>query len=836
MTGIRAQRLFNSQISYRYDGLIVRAILLISILFLFTPSYAGLSEYTLSGTVSIKGKQQHVASAEVMILELNMVATTDARGRFSISGLPSGKYTLSIFSSGVKTHTQRIVIKDKNIDLSFELEILQQDLDEVVVESAKENDFGITRLKAIEGTAIYASKKNEVITMEDADANLATNNSREVYAKVPSLNIWESDDAGIQLGIGGRGLSPSRVSNFNTRQNGYDISADALGYPESYYSPPTEAVERIEILRGAASLQYGTQFGGMLNFKLKSAPQDKAIEVVTRQTMGSYGLFNSFNSVGGTQNKFSYYGFFHYKTGDGWRPNSGFDVQTGHVNLGWQFNEKASLGLEYTHMNYLAQQPGGLTDAMFEDDPTQSIRERNWFEVKWNLAALKYKYVFNPSTRIELVGFGLMAGRDALGFQGPVTREDPGEERNLLSDRYRNFGTEARFLHRYMVRDHTSALLFGMRYYNGFTDRKQGLANNGSGPDFEFLDPNNPDHSAYEFPSQNIAVFTENVFNVNEKFSITPGLRFEYILTQSDGYYNVRVLDLAGNEIYFETIEDNRSKARSFMLAGLGTSYKFKPHLEWYGNISQNYRSINFNDMRIVNPNFSVDPELKDESGFSADMGIRGNIRNLLNYDVSVFLISYNDRIGEVLMVDSVLFNSYRYRTNVSDSRNYGLESFAQVNLSQLTGYGKSKNQLALFCNFSLMDARYVNSDISAFENNKVELAPNVVLKSGLTYRRGSFKATCQYSYTSSHYTDATNAEYTPNAVNGLIPSYYTADLSLQYQKGKFTFYSGINNLTDNSYFTRRASGYPGPGIIPSMGRNYYFTVQFKLASKIKGS
>ena len=103
--------------------------------------------------------------------------------------------------------------------------------------------------------------------MNDVIGNKSTNNPRQIYAKVAGLNIWENDGAGIQLAIGGRGLSPNRVSNFNTRQNGYDISADALGYPESYYTPPTEAVERIEIVRGAASLQYGTQFGGMINSK-----------------------------------------------------------------------------------------------------------------------------------------------------------------------------------------------------------------------------------------------------------------------------------------------------------------------------------------------------------------------------------------------------------------------------------------------------------------------------------------------------------------------------------------------------------------------------------------
>ena len=125
------------------------------------------------------------------------------------------------------------------------------------------------RLRAVEGLAIYEGKKTELIQVDGLTANLATNNARQVFAKVAGLNIWESDGAGLQLGVGGRGLSPNRTSNFNTRQNGYDMSADALGYPESYYTPPVEALERIEVVRGAASLQYGTQFGGLLNFVIR---------------------------------------------------------------------------------------------------------------------------------------------------------------------------------------------------------------------------------------------------------------------------------------------------------------------------------------------------------------------------------------------------------------------------------------------------------------------------------------------------------------------------------------------------------------------------------------
>ena len=114
-------------------------------------------------------------------------------------------------------------------------------LREVEVTEHRDSPFLITRVSDIEAGAIYAAKKTERIKLDNVIANLATNNSRQTFATVAGLNIWESDAAGLQLGIGGRGLNPNRTSNFTTRQNGYDISADPLGYPESYYVPPMMA-------------------------------------------------------------------------------------------------------------------------------------------------------------------------------------------------------------------------------------------------------------------------------------------------------------------------------------------------------------------------------------------------------------------------------------------------------------------------------------------------------------------------------------------------------------------------------------------------------------------
>ena len=91
----------------------------------------------------------------------------------------------------------------------------------------------------------FLQAKNLIkILLDEKIASTATNNARQIYNKIGGLNIFQNDDAGIQLNIGGRGLNPSRSANFNIRQNGYDISADVLGYPESYYTPSIRSLRR----------------------------------------------------------------------------------------------------------------------------------------------------------------------------------------------------------------------------------------------------------------------------------------------------------------------------------------------------------------------------------------------------------------------------------------------------------------------------------------------------------------------------------------------------------------------------------------------------------------
>lgn len=791
--------------------------------------------YQVSGEVKDE-KGIPLNNVEVSVFNSSVKTFTNAEGYFKLQVTKKKKAVVVLYKADYNLKSIDILVP-KDTFVRVELKLLKVEINPFEVKEEKQNNFGIEKLNPVDGTRIFASKKSEVVLPDDLIANRGANNARQIYAKITGLNIWENDGAGLQLNIGGRGLSPNRTSNFNTRQNGYDISADALGYPESYYTPPTEAVEKIEVVRGASSLQYGTQFGGMLNFKMKEG-EDKKIGLTQRFTYGSFNLMNSFTSLGGQVKKLNYYTFFQYKQSDGWRLNSEFNQYTVGAFLNYEVNTRFKINVDFTRMYYLAHQPGGLRDIDFEVNPQISYRERNWFRVNWNVGAVNLFYQLSEKSEIEAKFFGLLASREALGYLGPISQVDPidnpfstdlDKERNLIYGRFQNVGSEVRYLTRYTFRENTSVFLAGVRVYNGNTTSKQAAADAGYDANFSFVQDEQRNFSDYVFPSLNTAFFTENIFNFSKKFSVTPGVRVDYIDTQAKGSYR-QVLRLLNQEVYFDSIYSTQKQHdRVVVLGGLGASFKPKTNKELYFNFSQNYRAINFNDFVITNPNYRVDTNLQDEKGFNIDLGFRGSIKNFMVYDVTAFYLFYNNKIGFVQATDENTYAVYRLRTNVSQSQTVGLETFVEYDFWKHLVNDTLDFGWSVFVNGTVLDGRYINSAEPAYENKLVELVPPVILKTGTTVKNNNWGLTYQFSYVYEHYTDATNAVYTTNAVNGIIPTYFVSDFSGFVQWKKLKLEAGINNLFDQYYFTRRATGYPGPGILPADPRTFYVTLQLKL-------
>lgn len=691
-------------------------------------------------------------------------------------------------------------------------------------------------LPEIVGTSINAGKKNSLIVMDNVQGNVVTNTMRQVMAKVPGVHIWESDPSGIQIGIAARGLSPNRSWEFNVRQNGYDISSDPFGYPEAYYTPQLNSVQRIQVVRGAGSLQYGPQFGGLVNFILKDGSDlKKPFQYETQQTAGSYGLFNSYNAIGGQNEKSHYYAFWDHRKGNGFRENSGFKVNTAFANYSWKLSKKLKLGFEFTHFDYLSQQPGGLTDAQFNIDPYRSLRNRNWFEVKWNMAALNLDYTINENSRLNVKAFGMMGDRNSIGFmQAPNVADTINtstlqyNNRRVDVDQYRNVGLEARYINEYTLGNTTQSLFAGIRYFRGNTYRFQnGKGDTGFGFNLKTLSPFTTD---LDFLTENTAFFAENIFRFGKNLILIPGFRVENIRNTASGSVNI-----SGNT---ELKIGNENRNRQFILPGVGAEY----HIgltEIYANYSQSYRPALFSDLTANPTTDIIDQNLQDAKGYNIDLGYRGRIKDYLFFDVSGYLLQYNNRIG-LIAQQRADGSFYNFRTNVGNSRSRGIESLIEFSPTKAWLKNNKFGNLTIFASIAYINARYADFGVisrqgnnlveSNLKNKRVENAPEHIYRVGLTYTKKALTLTAQYSYVSETFSDANNTVLsTANGVNGLIPSYDLIDLSGTYKfNEKFFLKSGINNLFGEKYFTRRAGGYPGPGLMVAERRNFFVTVGVK--------
>lgn len=355
----------------------------------------------------------------------------------------------------------------------------------------------------------------------------------------------------------------------------------------------------------------------------------------------------------------------------------------------------------------------------------------------------------------------------------------------------------------------------------------QGPGSDGFDADFELRlneFPNYSRQSDSRFPNLNVALFGENIFYINDKISITPGFRLEYINTKRDEIIKDIITDAAGNVINENRRDEQDTNERTFVLLGLGSSYKFSKSTEFYGNISQNYRSVTFSDISTANPAFEISEDITDEKGFTIDAGIRGNYNNFFSYDANVFGLLYNDRINIYTRADGKA-----ERDNIGDARILGIESLIDFNIKKLFT-NSSEYIFNYFINSSFITSEYTKSDINGVVGNEVEFIPNINIKTGARFGYKNFLASIQYTYLSRQFSDATNAVGgSISGVTGEIPAYDILDFSASYKYKSLKLEAGVNNILDTNYFTRRATGYPGPGIIPSAPRNFYTTLQISI-------
>lgn len=717
-------------------------------------------------------------------------------------------------------------------------------LEEVEINAYKSNN-GINHNSSYKDNIIYAGKKNELVQLNLIDANKITNNSRQVFAKIPGIYVWENEGSGTQINVSARGLSPNRSWEFNVRQNGYDVSPDVFGYPEAYYNPPLEAVKSIQVIRGAASLQFGPQFGGLLNYILHKGAEQKKYEVVSQHSTGNNGLFNTFNSIGGTVKNFNYYAFYNYKRGNGWRENNDFSVHNAHVNLNYTIKNKVNIAGEYSFLRYIIQQPGGLTDSMFNSDAKQSLRARNWFNVNWHIAALNLEYRVNGNATILWKNNVVIGERNSIGFLKSIAIKDTinaatlaYNSRQIDRDKYRSFNSEARLFYKYKFLNLEQVLNTGIRVSHSRTLRQQ-LGKGDAGTDFNLNLQQDSFPRALHFTTTNVALFAEQLFQFTKNFSVTPGIRYEFIRNTTQGRID-------NNHNGPVNINANQ-KEYHVVLAGVGLQYTVFNTTNFYANAAQAFRPVLYSDLTPSSTTDVIDNNLKASSGINVDFGYRGSYKDFLAFDVSGYYLLYKNRIGNLLKYtdNDPTKSSYIFKTNLGNTRSIGFEGFVEVDVVKPFTQKRKYGTLSLFTSIAVTDARYQNYTLYkssgtapnivinevSLKNKRVEYAPLHNHKFGATYKIKDFSTTLQVSVTSSVYTDAENTEKAnATATVGKLGGYTLLDWSFTYNFLKyFNVKGGINNLTNKKYATRRSGGYPGPGILPADGITWFVSFGIKI-------
>jgi len=779
----------------------------------------------------LKNEKKEAISNQKIFLDRDKFSITDQSGNFFFKDIEKGNYELSTNIGDQKIILKSILIKNSfdEINLSDVFLVKKNyQLKEVQI-SETYTTRHFDRMPELKENVIYVGKKNEVLLLDHIDGNKAQNNPRQILGRIPGMNFSETEGCGFPSnGFGLRGLNPTQSIEMNTRQNGYNITADIFGYNESYYNPALEAVERIEITRGASSLQFGPQFGGGVNFIMKQPPRNKIFEYSIFQTIGNYGLFNSFHSIGGSYKKWSYFVYAQYKNQVGWRPNSTSSSLTGFAKVDYQATDRFKVGLEYSILRNTIQMPGGLTDAQFENNNQQSTRARNWLNSPWNILATTFDYKLSANISLNIKTSFLYSERNLVW-----KNEDGGPEvsdsispftnqyvkREVEREKFSSTTTEARLLTNYKALGMNNSLAIGLRYFYG-TMKRQGGGPGSIGSDFDLNLYGGDFEYSLNYTTINLAPFVEHVFRINDQFSITPGFRYEYIQSSAIGYVTDSM------KIY-----TNDSRKRNIPLFGIGLEYKISLTTNIYGNCSQAYRPMDYSSLTPIGVSSKIDPNLTDASGYNADFGWRGTFGKFLNFDFGGFVLQYNNRIGLLDIKDPITEKVTTLRTNTGNSMSKGIETYIELNPVKMLTEKSIFGYVNIFNSFAFDDARYISGidkNGNLLKGNFVEYAPQIINRFGITYGIKGVSATFQISNTSKSYSDANNTEKSSDAIIGVIPAYKVMDFSVTYKFRNIIFKGGINNISDSKYFTKRTDEYPGPGIIPALGRSFNLGVGAK--------
>jgi len=665
--------------------------------------------------------------------------------------------------------------------------------------------------EAVSGTAIYDGKKAEVISLENRPS-IANSNYRQALDQTPGLLL--SEESSPLLSLGYRGLPPHRAQFTQVLKDGIPIHTDMFGYPEAYYTPPLESVSSIEFLRGGASLMYGPQPGGALNYKTTDPRTDVPVAFHTRHAFGSDNFYSTYNAIDGTSGNLGYLGYFHYRESDGFREaNSDFKVYSGSIKLVLDASENTRWIATVDGYDEEHGEPGGLTLATGPDtvnyyenrDATSRFHDR--FELERYAGSVALEHDLSDETLVQVKTwasyYSRYSQRQRGGGFGTLPTGPDADSNTIELQEFDTAAIEARIRHNWQAWDNEHTLVAGTMYYHVESPRTEKRGASADATTGRVV--NDADRTVHYAP-----VFIENRF-VFDDFSVTPGLRIENVWQEVTENVNSSKSS-AGVPLGSKDDDD------TVPLFGIGTAYKIQPDVELYANASQSYRPKMYTETVPTGGTTLVPDDLDPSEIVQYDLGIRGQFSGYLVWDASVFQMDFDDQIGTL-----ALDGGRSTLANVGKARHRGIETAVELDLCGLIDAVNASNvkedigSFVLFGNVMLLDAEFTEGPL---DGKTPQYAPDYLVRTGIRYAMNDrVQLSLGGTIVDDHYADDGNSD------DRFIPSYVVWDLTgeVRVYRDTVSIFGGINNLFDKDYYSRIRND----GIDPAAERNYYAGVKF---------
>ncbi|MFQ6611715.1 MAG: TonB-dependent receptor domain-containing protein [Fidelibacterota bacterium] len=309
------------------------------------------SQYVLRGNVRDGNDDEPLVAANIS-LDLEGIGTsTDQDGNFILSNLPPGLRKLRIAYIGYETVELSVALPTKErLKISLQRDLIQM------------NSLVVT------GTRTERYLKDVPVTTQvlkgDRLSEFGARDISDVLEEMTGVQVVEN-----QFGTG------VELSGFDSEHililiDGTKMIGRVNGQLD-IAQIPIEQIERVEVVKGAASALYGSDaMGGVINIFTRR-PEDHW-SVNSDNGLGAYGRANTAISFARNFNSWSitagggyrHYGGFDLDPGSVWEDGSEYRKSNGLLKLGYRFPSGADLLVE---TNYFKEHQSLVSSSVFQD-------------------------------------------------------------------------------------------------------------------------------------------------------------------------------------------------------------------------------------------------------------------------------------------------------------------------------------------------------------------------------------------------------------------------------------------------------------------------------------